>query len=176
MRVAQSSTTSANASFPAARSSIGRRRHAGSTRKNVYATYCPSTGMMLALAGGADEHPAERVGRLGRLAALVGAGVDAGDRLLDERAARLRGAVGVVDARLPPVVVRLVGDVEDQESADGRLAGSHLQRFVVVRRLDSLADGLGRRRLLAAVEAPLRRRDQRIDAVLVVHDRQLRAE
>ena len=35
IRVAQSSTTSANASFPAVRSSIGRRRQAGSIRKNV---------------------------------------------------------------------------------------------------------------------------------------------
>src|SRR5438874_1864385 len=168
MRVAQSSTTSPNASLPAARSSIGRRRQAGSTRKNVYPTYCPSTGLMLALAGGADEHPAEGVGRLGRLAALVRPGMDVGDRLLDECAARLRRAVGVVDARLPAVVVRLVGDVEDQEAADGRLAGGHLQRLVVVRRLDALADRLGRGRLRAAVEAPLRRRDLRVDAVLVV--------
>src|SRR5438128_638604 len=152
MRLAQSSTTSANSSLPAARSSIGRRRQAGSTRKNVYAMYCPSTGLMLALAGGADENPAERVGGLGRLAALVGAGVDVGDRLLHERAAGLRGAVGVVDARLPPVEVRLVGDVKDQKAADGRLACGHLQSFVVVRRLDAFADRLGRGRLLAAVE------------------------
>src|SRR4051794_20626704 len=47
-RSAKSSTTSANASFAAWRSSTGRRRHAGSTRKNVYATYWPSTTAMLA--------------------------------------------------------------------------------------------------------------------------------
>jgi hypothetical protein len=43
MRALQSSMTSANASFPAMRSSTGRRRQAGSTRKNWYATYWPST-------------------------------------------------------------------------------------------------------------------------------------
>ena len=35
IRSAHDSTTSANASFPAARSSTGSRRQAGSTRKNV---------------------------------------------------------------------------------------------------------------------------------------------
>src|SRR5436190_15281410 len=101
MRAAQSSTTSAKASLPAARSSTGRRRQAGSTRKKVYATYCPSTGVMVALAGRAEENPTERVGRERRVAALVRAGVDVPDRPLHERAARLRRTVGVIHARLP---------------------------------------------------------------------------
>ena len=42
MRPAHSSTTSANASLPASRSSIGRRRHAGSILKKRYETYCPT--------------------------------------------------------------------------------------------------------------------------------------
>src|SRR5205823_1865519 len=140
-----------------------------------YPTYCPSTGLMLALAGGADEHPAEGVGRLGRLAALVRPGMDVGDRLLDECAARLRRAVGVVDAGLPAVVVRLVGDVEDQEAANVRLAGRHLQRLAVVRGLDTLADRFRRRRLAAAVEPAFRVGNLGIDAVLVIDDRQRRA-
>src|SRR5207248_213293 len=49
-RSAKSSTTSANASFPAWRSSTGNRRHAGSTRKKLYATYWPSIRKMLAVA------------------------------------------------------------------------------------------------------------------------------
>src|SRR6266516_1597101 len=148
IRVDQSSTTSAKASLPAARSSTGSRRQAGSTRKKVYATYCPSTGVMVAqcpsqqcmpasgprnwaallegaLAGGADENPTERIGRERRLAALVRAGVDVADGPLHERAARLRRSVGVVHAGLPAVVVGLVGDVEDQEAAHRRLARGH---------------------------------------------------
>src|SRR5262245_48838641 len=50
-RSAKSSTASAKASLPAWRSSTGSRRHAGSTRKNVYPTYWPSTIAMLALPG-----------------------------------------------------------------------------------------------------------------------------
>src|SRR4051794_8056337 len=54
MRDAQSSTTSANASLPAARSSTGSRRHSGATRKKVYTTYWPSTVKMLARRGRAN--------------------------------------------------------------------------------------------------------------------------
>src|SRR4029078_12248656 len=42
MRTANSTTTSANASLPAARSSIGSRRQAGSRWKNRYPTYWPT--------------------------------------------------------------------------------------------------------------------------------------
>src|SRR5690349_808702 len=175
MRAAQSSTTSANASLPAARSSTGSRRHAGSTRKKVYATYWPSTLTMLALVGVRDEDPTERLVGHGRLAALVRAGADRVHRRPDQREVRLGRPVGVVHARLPAVVVGLVGDVEDEEAAHRRLAGRDLQRLVVVRRLHPFGDRFRRRRLGTAVEAPLRDRNLRVDAVLVVEDRQLRA-
>src|SRR5215213_8178615 len=112
--------TSANASFPATRSSTGSLRHAGSTRKNVYATYCPSIARMLVRVG--DQRPAEGLVRDRRLAALVRAGAHVVHRALHKRAAGLRRPVRVVDPGLPAVVIRLVGHVEDQKPADRRLA------------------------------------------------------
>src|SRR5690349_9998750 len=93
---------------------------------------------MLALVGVGDEHPTERLVGHGRLAALERTGTDGADAALDQSAARLRGAVRVIHARLPPVVVGLVGDVENQEASDGRLARCHPQGLVVVGGLHTL--------------------------------------
>src|SRR5919109_2371520 len=108
------------------------------------------------------------------LDALELALTDIRHRLLDETPARLGRAVREVEARLPAAVVGLVGDVEDQEAADRRLARSHLQRLAVVRGLRALRNGL--RQLASGVEAALGLRNLGIDAVLVVDDRQLGAE
>src|SRR5205085_9855136 len=99
--------------------------------------------------------------------------------LLDGRArrreARLRRPVGVVEARLPAVEVGLVDRVEEEDAAHVRLAEDERERLGVVRALRGRVDGLRGRRLAAGVEARLRRRDLRLDAVLVVDDRQRRA-
>src|SRR5919109_5258051 len=105
--------------------------------------------------GGGDELPAEGLVRLRWFAALIRARADVADRAPDEREARLRRPVRVVHARLPTVVVGLVGDVEDQEPAHGRLARSHLERLPVERRLHPFGDGLRRRRLAPTVVALL---------------------
>src|SRR5919109_2446112 len=102
--------------------------------------------------GGGDELPAEGLVRLRWFAALIRARADVADRAPDEREARLRRPVRVVHARLPTVVVGLVGDVEDQEPAHIRLAGRHEQGLAVVRRLYALRHRLRRCGLAAAVE------------------------
>ncbi len=50
----------------------------------------------------------------------------------DDAKVRFRGVVVVVDPGLPPVEVRRVGDVEDQQRLHGRLAGSEGERLRVV--------------------------------------------
>src|SRR5690242_10948145 len=118
MRGAQSSTASAKASLPATRSSIGRRRHAGSTLKKVYATYWPLTSEMLAAAFPVllrlrlrrHFRAGERARLRGRRARLHGS------------KARLRRVVGVEEPGLPAVEVVLVADVEEEEAGDGLLA------------------------------------------------------
>src|SRR5438046_2282726 len=114
MRPAQSSTASVKASLPARRSSIGRRRQAGSTLKNVYAMYWPATWESLAGAAGQLAVP------------QVGHGP------VEAPHARLCAPVGVVEAGLPAVQARLVERVEDEETADGRLAVGKPQRPTVV--------------------------------------------
>src|SRR6478752_8629203 len=101
------------------------------------------------------ERPAAGPRADGRLGALECPGANLAHRLLDEGPGRLGRPVHVVDPRLPSVVVVLVGDMEDQEPTNGWLAGSHLERRAVVRRLHAFAYRLGRRRLAATVEAAL---------------------
>src|SRR5262245_319834 len=137
MRRAQSSTTSANASLPAARSSIGRRRQAGSTLKKVYATYWPLTKRMLATPPGLELRLRLRAGQRARLGGLGGA--------LDHGQVGFRRVVGVEETRLPAVEVGLVADVEEQEAGDGRLAIRKLDRLLVVGALDRFRDGIARR-------------------------------
>src|SRR5438105_2642843 len=88
----------------------------------------------------------------------------------------LRCPVGVEEAGLPAVEVGLVDAVEEVQAAHVRLAEREGDRLRVVRALGRRVDGLRRRRLAAAVEALLRDRDLRLDAVLVVHDRKRRAQ
>src|SRR5215216_663074 len=122
------------------------------------------------LAGGADQAPtvARSDERWFLLDALVGAFPNLAHRLLDDRAARLRRPVREIDARLPAAVVGLVGHVEDEETAHGRLAGCHLKGLPVVRGLDPFGHGLGE--LPAVIELALRGRNLGIDSVLVVED------
>src|SRR6187551_1524786 len=155
MRPAQSSTTSAKASFPAARSSTGRRRQAGSTRKKRYATYCPLMSSILRTSG---ELP---------LASLLRG-------LPDRLEARLRLRVYVVQAGLPPVQVGLVDQVEEEHGDHRRLAGGEIERLAVVLRLGLLVHRvISDRRLEVRVRGQLARGDLRLDAVLGVGDREL---
>src|SRR5262245_27441378 len=157
MRPAQSSITSAKASFPATRSSTGRRRHAGSTRKNWYAMYWPSTTRIL-----------RTVGELPAACLLRGRG--------DRVEARLRLRVGVVRARLPAVEVGLVEEVEDVDGDHVRLARGCLEGLLVVLGLGLLGHCvLGERGLDVRVRALRAGRDDRLDAELGVRDRELRA-
>src|SRR5438445_1538172 len=154
--------TSANASLPAARSSTGSRRQAGSTRKKVYATYCPATPGRLAVLRG--ETARQRAG-----AHLL-------NRLPDRRQARLRRVVRVEEARLPCHEVRLVADVEEEQAEDVRLTVRQLERPPVEVRLACLRDGVQSGRLATVrVEASLGHGDRRLHAELVVDDRQRRA-
>src|SRR5439155_20431991 len=73
--------------------------------------------------GGRGDSPARFGAGNRRRAAIHRPRTDLGHRLLYERARGLRRSVGVVDARLPPVVVGLVRDVENQEAAHSWLAG-----------------------------------------------------
>ena len=108
----------------------------------------------------------------------VAAGDDAAARLLHRRAhrrqARLRRVVGVVEAGLPARERGLVERVEEIQPLDVRLAEGELDRLAVVVRLHLLRHRLRRRRLGPGVEALLRRRNLRLDAELVVDDRQRR--
>src|SRR5690348_15498780 len=136
MRPAQSSTSSANASFPAARSSIGRRRQAGSILKKVYATYWPLTKRMLATPTRLELRL--RAGQRAGLGGLGGA--------LDHSQVGLRCVVGVEETGLPAVEVGLVADVEQEEAGDCRLAIRELDCLLVIGALHRLRDGIARRR------------------------------
>src|SRR3954468_2556139 len=156
MRPAQSSIASANASFPAMRSSTGSRRQAGSTLKNVYATYWPSTTGIL-----------RTVAELPLACVLRGRG--------DRVEARLRLAVRVVGTRLPPVEVGLVEEVEDVDRDHVWLAGGELERLPVVVGLRGLGHGvLAERRLEIRIRLLRAQWDHRLDTELAVRDRQLR--
>src|SRR2546421_6415558 len=117
--------------------------------------------------------------RLHREPQARAAGDDAAPRRQHGRArrreARLRRAVRVVEARLPAVEVGLVDRVEEEEAADGRLAERERDRLRVVGALGGRVGRLRRRRLAAGVERRLVGRDLRLDAVLVVDDRERRA-
>src|SRR5262245_17493363 len=156
MRPTQSSITSAKASFPAMRSSTGSRRHAGSTRKNWYATYWPSTVRILRTVA---ELPVARLLRGG------------GDRV----EARLRLRVHVVGAGLPAVEVGLVEQVEEVDRDHVRLACGELERLLVVLGLGLLGHRvIAERRVDVRLRAQLALRDDRLDAELGVRDRERR--
>src|SRR5919204_86625 len=126
MRPAQSSTTSAKASLPAARSSTGRRRQTGSTLWNVYATYCPAIAEIVA-AVRPRATPCERLQRIG---------CDVGPEAPE---ARLRRVVRVEEPRLPAPEVALVDDVEDQKALHRGLAVGEVERLRVRGCLAALA-------------------------------------
>ena len=91
----------------------------------------------------------------------------------DRGEARLRRVVDVVQTRLPGREIGLVADVEEEEPDHVRLARGELQRDPVVGRLRPLGDGVDRRRRRGIrVELQLPRPDRRLDAELVVQDRQ----
>src|SRR6266478_6423344 len=94
------------------------------------------------------------------------------ERELYRREARLRRVVGVVETGLPARQVALVDRVEEKEATDVRLAERKLHRLPVIRGLRRFGHRLRRCGLLARVEALLRREDLRLDAELVVPDRQ----
>src|SRR5437764_510958 len=94
-------------------------------------------------------------------------------RRADSLEAGLRGVVRVPHAALQTGEAPLVVHVEEAEHAHGRLAACQLDRLAVELRL-----GRGRdagHDLSPGVERQLVLRNRRLDAVLAVHDRHVRA-
>ena len=98
------------------------------------------------------------------------------ERLPDDRQARLRRVVDVVQPRLPLPAADLVEGVVEEHRLDSRLAEREAERLLVPLSLDRRGDGLRRRGLGPRVLLGLGLGDGGLDSVLVVDDRDLRAD